>query len=491
MAGLFISIWLLGAVISRDVVAWRQDSEVAELEVMGLIHDADLDHVTLPGGPAQPEEDAEPEGPSSFLHDPHPHPDVTAPGGPSQPEDAHPSEGPAATVDPTRRQYLADFLGGECAGGPQVLRTTCQTLKPYAYERIRDSILGLFESLNETCTGAGCERGDFAGCVLRLVGHDLMDFNPDTKEGGSDACIDFEDMDNKGLKECLTGLGEFGKGATVQGAYANFCHELSLADFLVAAGEAVMTLRRPDWDATLKKSPTLEFDFKFGRETARSCDPGALPNPADSCSAVEASFVKNLGLSWRESAALMGVHTLGRAAAHNSGFDGWWTSGVDGARFDHVYYVNLLGAGWVPAKVQESGKSQWVRSDGGPATDMMLNTDLCMLWNTNGGSRAESAADHDCCLWASEFGLDGAPSVCEGGDTFAHCCRGNATKRCGNIHVQPVGSPPAGEESARAIIDFAKDESLWLSVFKDAWRRVTYENGRHDLFSSSCADHPH
>lgn len=55
---------------------------------------------------------------------------------------------------------------------------------------------------------------DYAACLLRLEGHDLMDFRRDFRteskkrnipklSGGSDGCVNFEDSDNKGLAECL------------------------------------------------------------------------------------------------------------------------------------------------------------------------------------------------------------------------------------------------------------------------------------------------
>jgi len=267
---------------------------------------------------------------------------------------------------------------------------------------------------------------------------------------------------------------------------------MSLADFMVIVAEASMVRLRPDFDHATNSSPTFAWGtFLFGRETKSSCNPGRLPDPTDSCHAVEANFIKQLGLSWTESAALMGVHTLGRAKAENSGYNGWWTSGEDGAKFDNFYFVSLLGAGWVPAEAQGenggTGKYQWVRSDGGPVEDIMLNTDICMLWQTNSGCHAESALDENCCLWASHFGLDDAESICVDGCRFDTCCRDNATKRCGNIHLMPHGSPPAGEESAMAIREFSKNETLWFEHFKTAWYKATH-NGKHDLFPSDCVD---
>merc|ERR1719433_2103416 len=47
------------------------------------------------------------------------------------------------------------------------------------------------------CTDEACPFTDFVGCVVRLAGHDLMDYQRDDDEnpGGSDGCLDFDDMD--------------------------------------------------------------------------------------------------------------------------------------------------------------------------------------------------------------------------------------------------------------------------------------------------------
>ena len=168
-----------------------------------------------------------------------------------------------------------------------------------------------------------------------------------------------------------------------------------------------MMRTRPDWNSTLGRSPTLDFgaDFKFGRTAAANCTPGALPDAQDSCTAVEETFVNAMGLSWEQSAALMGVHTLGRALSHNSGFEGWWSEGPEGRAFSNSYYVSLLAKGWVPQEL-ESGKHQWARGDGGSTLEMMLDSDLCLLFevtdfNTGETTTASSSAD-SCCAWADE-----------------------------------------------------------------------------------------
>lgn len=406
--------------------------------------------------------------------------------------------------------YPAGCLASTCAktGELPVSKTNCHTLKPGTYDNILDSILDLRNRLNQSCHNGHCEVADFAGCILRLVGHDLMDYEPHSKTGGNDACIDFSDIDNKGLYECLVGVGEFNQSATVEAAYQHFCDEVSLADFLVVAAEAVMMMTRPDWDETNKVSPSLNFkpNFKWGRRTALACDPGPLPNPDESCDAVKTSFVDSLNLTWREATALMGVHSLGKASAKNSGFVGYWTSGADAALFDNTYYINLAGAGWVPAAATPNGRMQWVRADeNAPTNEMMLNTDMCLGYNTASGVHAEKKDDGDCCLWYSSFGLSDwksdhglkeAPSICfDAGDNpnhqFDKCCA-KGKKTCGNFHMDPIGAHGEvdGKESVKAVLDFAKDDNLWIQTFKEAWKKVTVNNNADLLFSGACVETP-
>jgi len=68
------------------------------------------------------------------------------------------------------------------------------------------SVIELYENLAPHTTPASNPRASFAGCLVRTAGHDFMDFrmHPDnTTTGGMDACINFNDPDNAGLKECL------------------------------------------------------------------------------------------------------------------------------------------------------------------------------------------------------------------------------------------------------------------------------------------------
>ena len=53
----------------------------------------------------------------------------------------------------------------------------------------------------------------------------------------------------------------------------------------------------------------------YGRTTSTSCSSsnGVLPEPEKSCSDVQRVFVTNMVMTLSEAAALMGVHSLGKA----------------------------------------------------------------------------------------------------------------------------------------------------------------------------------
>lgn len=77
------------------------------------------------------------------------------------------------------------------------------------YEAVAESVNELYEAAED--------KTGFAGCLVRLAGHDLMDFRYEFKmgkdgkpsksainqRGGVDGCINFNDKENKGLVECI------------------------------------------------------------------------------------------------------------------------------------------------------------------------------------------------------------------------------------------------------------------------------------------------
>jgi len=86
-----------------------------------------------------------------------------------------------------------------------------------------------------------------------------MDFihNADgTTQGGSDGCISFSDGDNAGLLDCMITFN-------LQAAYEPHCDVISLADFIVITGEAVMGRTSNTYNATSYfASGTLAATFR-------------------------------------------------------------------------------------------------------------------------------------------------------------------------------------------------------------------------------------
>merc|ERR1711957_141108 len=99
----------------------------------------------------------------------------------------------------------------------------------------------------------------------------------------------------------------------------------------------------------------------------------------------------------------MGVHTLGRARGENSPFHGWWSDPVSSKIFNNNYYISLAAKGWMP----DGNRQQWKRAGNrsGQADEMMLNTDMCLLYEnkgTGGGRgvlKVEDFSRNACCAW--------------------------------------------------------------------------------------------
>ena len=250
---------------------------------------------------------------------------------------------------------------------PETPVLTTQCLSRDMYREITAAIGDLIDNLPQNCKGTSCPVADFVGCVVRLAGHDFMDFNGTT--GGADGCLDFADPDNKGLLPCMNSssfdasVDEASlQNTSLQSVYAQFCTVVSVADFVVISAEAVMSKQ------SRRGHLNFEGQFAYGRTTNENCSGNpSMPNPEGSCGEVDRVFLQNMGLSWREAAVLMGVHTLGRAHPENSGYDGWWSNAANSASFNNNYYTALISRGWKPEKNVHGnpGKNQWIRTDTG------------------------------------------------------------------------------------------------------------------------------
>jgi len=422
-------------------------------------------------------------------------------GAPSTP-DPQPIPAPSTPAPPPQGPN-ADFPAGllVCKAGAPPLKTGCDN--PARLNelngRIRNAVISHHDSLPSRCDNDRCPRGDLAGCLVRLTGHDIMDFNRENNNGGADGCIDFQDHDNLGLKGCmLESVSERdSSNVSLELMWQEFCQEVSIADFFVIAAEALMEATAPRqhrgmWSGSLRRN------FKFGRQTALQCSPEPLPNPTHACDAVEEVFIERMGLSPEQATALMGVHTLGRALPENSGYDGFWVSQQHAIEFSHHYYRAVIAIGWRPATTSQ-GKTQWVRGDVNPghplSGEMMLNTDMCLAYqsgNTKPYTRSEDTNHTGCCLWMDKDRdtMSGVSCFCQGEDisvgcTHFNCCKLALDNCRGNDPFRSFIRSDRWDHFPRtlgAVTRYAKDRTgtrAWHDDFMQAWKQST-EQG-HDL----------
>jgi catalase (peroxidase I) len=217
------------------------------------------------------------------------------------------------------------------------------------YDAVENSINAYLDSQSQA------QQDDFIACAVRLAGHDLMDRR--NGAGGSDGCINLDDADNAGLQDCTAVLAErYRQNNPVRNQ--PFCSTISLADYLVIAGEASMNLTRTR--RNLSRVPFRDT-FRYGRTTNTACqNVAALPNPERGCPALVETFQENGAdsLTWTETAALSGVHTLGRASTANSRFQGHWSEANQQQIFNNNYYHSIIAKGWQPT-VSPGGRNQW------------------------------------------------------------------------------------------------------------------------------------
>jgi len=157
------------------------------------------------------------------------------------------------------------------------------------------------------------DRTMILGGLVRLAFHDAGTFDKyDPTSGRSDGCVDLSSADNAGLEMLIDLL------APVVTSHP----EMSRADVWNLASNLAIR-------ASLPNGVTLDIPLRYGRSDAldakSSCsvtDANKLPSAELSHQHTTDVFVERMGFTQREVTALMGAHTLGRADASASGYDG-------------------------------------------------------------------------------------------------------------------------------------------------------------------------
>merc|ERR1712129_121406 len=171
--------------------------------------------------------------------------------------------------------------------------------------------------------------------------------------------------------------------------------------------------------------------------------------------------------------------------------------------------------GWRPESVNNNpNKNQWFRSDvgadeKGKGKEMMLNTDLCLVFMGNSGGPLKAGSE-SCCAWRMDSDYV-QPSFMPGNNWYKYddefcgtppewlltdpgsgfgqqrsdCCTGQGTG-----FFSDCGDPWLVQGSAwDAMKTFSLDENEWLKTFQVSWRKAT-ENGFKNLKSLSGGSSP-
>jgi len=326
------------------------------------------------------------------------------------------------------------------------------------------------------------------------------------------------------LADCL-------ESSTLSEVYANHCTTVSLADFLVIAGEAVMARTSFAWPEGDDKwveggGPYAVLDnFKFGRTSAETCDQSGqslMPNPELGCVGLKDIFIDHIykaqgAMAWNLTAAISGAHTLGSASIENSGYNGFWDGPEEAGKFNNGYYKSLLFKGWYQELAVDGNpdKNQFKRIDdamGADHKEMMLSTDMCLAFTANQAAADDDckrlkncewtleeaepllAQTHDCCAWVEPkfiydneiytedeiFPFCGNPEFQAGfggggtGDNARKSCcekgpRGEQDSSFGDCDFKRTPQGPAIE----AIIELASDDAFFLQAFLYSWSIAT------------------
>ncbi|XP_062195506.1 probable L-ascorbate peroxidase 4, peroxisomal [Phragmites australis] len=173
-------------------------------------------------------------------------------------------------------------------------------------------------ALRALISSKGC-----APIMLRLAWHDAGTYDVNTKTGGANGSIRYEEEythgSNAGLKIAIDLLEPI-KAKNPRITYADLYQLAGVVAVEVTGG------------------PTVEF--VPGRRDSSVCPrEGRLPDAKKGAPHLRDIFYR-MGLTDKDIIALSGGHTLGRAHPERSGFEGAWTK--EPLKFDNSYFLELL-----------------------------------------------------------------------------------------------------------------------------------------------------
>jgi len=217
------------------------------------------------------------------------------------------------------------------------LATVCASFQTTtnACKKKKPTIIQL-NQMKKTIDKAIRDGGLFHLAAVRLTFHDCI-----SKK--CDGCVDLTDENAAGLEHIIGILDKVHKEPQIN-------EFLSKADLYALAGIVGIEIgvrfsNRRDCvdDFRTGCMPEANIPFEWGRKDCADAKKfnEPFPNPNLNKKEMFAYFKDVFGFTKKETTALMGAHSLGRARFHKSGFNGPWTPGRESRPdINHVYHFN-------------------------------------------------------------------------------------------------------------------------------------------------------
>lgn len=254
------------------------------------------------------------------------------------------------------------------------------------------------------------DKDPLIGTIVRLLFHDCGGPSAiDDQVSICDGCIDYVgNGDHAGLYEHAV------EALEVVYFDSDWCDIMSRPDFWATCSIIALEYAL---DNAVAEGTLPTIPYYFGRKTCGSssapginstaeCDAGlkVFPSPILGWDAVFTWFNDNFDLDERETVAVLGAHTLGRAHAEATGFvaseiTGPWV--FRGDRLDNTYYTDLLNSanGWEQEMAQNNSLFLWVATTHTTNTDdffIMLGADMALVHNFDAYFVDESTGEVTC-----------------------------------------------------------------------------------------------
>lgn len=297
-------------------------------------------------------------------------------------------------------------------------------------------------------------NGALRAKFVRLGFHDCV--------GGCDGCIDLENIDNFGLEVPIEAL----RDVVTQYSTDSFTRaDIWALAAMIGANDAQTNDGRVDYTMTVFGRSTCDSDSGYGGPNR------TLPSTNSNSRELAEFFADNFGFGSRETAAILGAHSIGEMSQESSGFEGQWVNG--NRRLQNDYYRGLVGdngnspeeqfndaPNWNVVEVDNSANStipnrfQWRRGGGGGGGGPPPGGNRLLQQN-----RRQVMTNADIALVRNFEGFIDT-------DTGEVTCRFRRRNAC-----------PHATQFQDAMIEFRNSSNgVFLEAFHDAFMRVLHQS---------------